>query len=127
MAGNKTGGFMSPAEGQGQQTGEDVLNQGDRLKSQSTGKAAQDVESTNAFKYATKERQYGQERVTEQSQRMVQSAIARVEAINADVKQSVAQAQQAVAKAIASSNSGGGGGVGMAAKAMTSVQNSRTA
>lgn len=127
MAGNKTGGFMSPAEGQGQQTGEDVLNQGDRLKSQSTGKAAQDVESTNAFKYATRERQYGQERVTEQSQRMVQSAIARVEAINADVKQSVAQAQQAVAKAIASSNSGGGGGVGMAAKAMTSVQNSRTA
>ena len=127
MAGNMAGGFQSPADGQGQQGGEDILNQGDRLKSQSTGKAAQDVESTNAFKYATRERQYGQERVTEQSQRMVQSAIARVEAINADVKQSVAQAQQAVAKAIASSNSGGGGGVGMAAKAMTSVQNSRTA
>ena len=73
--------------------------------------------------YAVKERMFGQERINEQSQSMVQNAIARVEAINAEVRQAVAQAQQAVAKAIQSSNSGGGGGVGSAAASMVSAFN----
>ena len=59
----------------------------------------------NAQAAAFKERQYGQERINEQSSRMVQQTLARVEAINAQVRNDVANAAASVAKM---QGSGGG-------------------
>ena len=116
-------GNQGGATGQGgQQPAGDAINNTVRT-SEGQRNAQQNSEEKNAKMYAVKERMFGQERINEQSQSMVQNAIARVEAINAEVRQAVAQAQQAVAKAIQSSNSGGGGGVGSAAASMVSAFN----
>lgn len=76
------------------------------LMSKGPAQMQQSAVQQNAQSQAFKERQYGQERISEQSSRMVQQTLARVESINAQVRTDVANAAASVAKMQGSAGAG---------------------
>jgi hypothetical protein len=78
--------------------------------SQKQSEISQNAEKTGAYRHATQERMFAQSKISEQGGNMVRAAIARVEAINADVKAAVADAQSRVAQMQQASGSQSGTG-----------------